>query len=145
MARAAAWGYRVIYMYLLTMFGIRVLPLEASWRAVLVSVHPASFLALSTLVLLTGVTRRPLGRWVWTVTTIWCLAFGWWAWLSGDSPFVMHELHTLDPAGAAAEVKSYYLHSIPLFVLLVLWFLSFPVIHRIEISKRLGRPPDRSR
>lgn len=134
--RTAAWVYRAIYMATLILFGIRVVPVEASGRAVLAAAYLASFLALLALVLLTGITHRPFRRSTWVITGVWCIAFTWYAWLSGFSPFVVHEVHTFSPEGVAAEVKRHYLVSIPLFVVLALWFLSFPVIHRLELSNR---------
>jgi hypothetical protein len=132
MMRTAAWVYRVMYMVLLIVCGTRVLPLEVSWRALAVAVYPISFLALLFLVLLTGITHRPF-RWsTWAITATWCFAFSWYAWRSGGSPFVIHELHTLYPGQAAVEIKEYYRVSIPLFVLFVFWFLSFPVVHGLE-------------
>jgi hypothetical protein len=121
-------------MAVLIVFGIRVVPLDMNWRAVAVAVYPVSFLALLFLVLLTGITHRPYRRSIWIITVAWCLAFGWYAWLSGSSPFVVHELHTFAAEAAASEVRRYYLVSIPLFVVLTLWFLSFPVVHRLELS-----------
>lgn len=139
--RAAAWVYRAIYIAVLILFGIRMLPVEMSGRAVLAAVYLASFLALLSLVLLTGVTHRSFRRSAWVLTAAWCIAFGWYAWFSGFSPFVVHEVHTLTAEGAAAEARRYYLVSIPLFVLLALWFLSFPVIHRLELSNRFRSSP----
>jgi len=136
--RTAAWVYRAIYMATLILFGIRVIPVEASGRAVLAAAYLASFLALLALVLLTGLTHRPFRRSAWVLTAAWCIAFGWYAWLSGFSPFVVHEVHTLTAEGAAAEARKYYLISIPLFVLLAGWFLSFPVIHRLELHHAHG-------
>jgi len=141
MTRTAAWAYRLIYVAVLIRFGIEVVPLEVSWRALGVAVYPVSFLALLFLVLLTGITRRPFRRSIWVITVMWSLAFGWYAWLSGSSPFVPHELHTFEAGGAAAQVRRYYLVSIPLFVLLALWFLSFPYVYGLELSNRYRRSP----
>jgi hypothetical protein len=113
-----------------------VLPNEVSWRAVLVAVYPLSFLALLSLVLLTGITHRPFRRSVWIITLIWCAAFTWYAWLSGGSPFVHRELHTFDPIKAEAEVRGYYSITIPIFAVLTLWFLSFPVVNQFELFQR---------
>jgi hypothetical protein len=130
MTRLVVWVYRVIYMFILIVFGVDVSPRDGSWQAVALAVYALSFLAQFSLVLLTGITHRFL-RWpVWAVTATCCVAYGLSA--GGGFPFVWHEWHTFDPDAMATEERIWHMASVPWFVLSLLWLLTFPVVHELE-------------
>jgi predicted membrane metal-binding protein len=140
MTQVVVWVYRAVYMVTVAFFGVMVSPAEASWRAVALAVYPLSFLAQFSLVLLTGLTRRPL-RWpVWVVTAACCVGYGSLGWLMAGSPFVLHVLRTLSPDAMVVEEGRGVIASGQAVVMTFLWLLTFPVVHELESAlNRLGR------
>lgn len=140
-----AWLYRVFYVLVLILFGIRIFPSEVSWQAAWALLYPISCLVLSSAVALTILRPHFSVRFLWGSSLAWCLMFTWYAWFcTSSSPFIVHELHTLDPLQAALEVRRFYAISVTVYVLLLVWFLSFPLLqqlgHLARIDRRDGAP-----
>jgi hypothetical protein len=135
------WIYRILYLYILFIFGIRVFPTELSWRGVLVLSYPISFVLLFWTVLRTLIRPRYYsGRFLWGVTLAWCLMFTWLAWFArSTSPFIMHEAHTFDAGEYVREVRHWYTISISIYTFLVAWFLSFPLVQRFAVVAHISR------
>ena len=66
----------------------------------------------------------------WAVITLWCASFVWYAWCSQSSPFLLRELHSVDYGQALQESRRHELLSGTLFAVLLLWFLSLPLIRQ---------------
>ena len=127
------WIYRSLYALVLVVFlanAIKRYPLELGGEMAGVALLLVSSLLLLGAVLITGVTHRASTGLVWAITLAWCLLFSWYAWLSQPSPFVIHEAHSLDGAQAAVEANRYEAIAVTIFVILLIWFLSFPLVQR---------------
>lgn len=80
----------------------------------------------SLFVLLFGFSRIPVAVF-WSLVVIWEALFVWYAWFSAVSPFVIHEVHSVDAAAVSHEVTMHYLGAGAVFVLLFMLFLSLPI------------------
>jgi len=128
------WTYRVLYLLLLSEFAALAITrseLSFSTEMAATGLFVLSAVLLFGAVLISGFTRRCSMKFVWGTTIAWYVLFFWWAWIDIDaSPFILHELHSLDAAQAEIEARQSHRDAIALFVLLRLWFLSFPLVQR---------------
>lgn len=134
------WIYRTLYVLVLVVCGansVKRSPLNFDGQMVGVLLLAASCLLLFGTVLITAIKNAPSEGFVWAVTFAWCALFSWDAWFSLSSPFVFHEAHTLDAIKAEAEAGRYNAIALAIFILLLVWFLSFPLVQRV--APRNGR------
>jgi hypothetical protein len=61
---------------------------------------------------------------MWAATAMVCAFFTWYAWYSLEAPFVLHEVHTFDPAKAAAEKSRVEFQGAIIYALLLAWLIS---------------------
>ena len=133
------WIYRSLYVLVLVVFlanGINRSPQDFGGEMVGVGLFLVSCLLLFGTVLMTGVRHRSSNGFIWAITLVWCFLFSWFAWLSPSSPFVIHEAHSLDAVQAEAEAGRYNAAAVAIFVLLLIWFLSFPFVQRYASGHR---------
>lgn len=123
--------YRVIYCSLLGVLFVgllRRLPIGESLRSFEIPLYYA-FIASVALSFLYGVAFEKRPEWQsWAVTAFLCAMFIWYTWFSLSAPFVLHELHTVDPAEAVREISRYQIKSEIATALAIIWFMSLPTI-----------------
>ena len=127
------WIYRTLYVLVLVVFlanAVTRSQLSFSGEMAGVLLYFVSCIVLLATVLTTGIRHRESMKSIWTVTLAWCLLFSWYAWLSQSSPFLFREAHSLDAVQATAEAERYKATGGTIFALLLIWFLSFPLIQR---------------
>ncbi len=130
-------AYRTVYIAVLLIFtgnALRGMEGISTQRPMLIGVVGAS-LALALVVAVTGFSGVIKRGAVLASTSVWLVAFIWFAWFYTDSPFLQHESHSLDLANAALESQRYTLASVSVFCLLFLWFTSFPLVGRHKFPK----------
>jgi hypothetical protein len=133
------WIYRALYVLVLVVCGansIKRSPLTFDGQMVGVLLLAATCLLLFGTVLITGIKNASSKGFVWAITFAWCALFSWNAWFSLSSPFVFHEAHTLDAIEAEAEAGRYNAIAIAIYILLLVWFLSFPLVQRVASRNR---------
>lgn len=69
---------------------------------------------------------------MWLLILILCGLVAWYGWYGPAAPLLQHELHSFDPAKAAEESRRFQLHSSVSYVILVMWFLSLPIVRSIN-------------
>jgi hypothetical protein len=72
----------------------------------------------------------------WALTAAFEALFVWYAWYSLASPFVIHEVHSFDPALVSHEITMHYWKAGGLFGTLFVWFLSLPIVRTIFTTSR---------
>ena len=138
--RLLVWAYRVLTLFLLVCFTsltikgfVPFTPLEAVFDCL----FAISCGVLFFLVLVAAFNPRASSKIIATVTVSWCLLFCWWAWIERQSsPFVLHEIHTFDPAGIRLETAHFYRQSVATFAAMMIWFTSFPFVQRFDSARR---------
>jgi hypothetical protein len=118
-------------LFELIALGIMRCPLVSWVEAVGTSLFVLFGIQLAGVVLLTGIKGSRSTVIVWTSTLTWSVMFCWWAWVdTASSPFIIHEIHTLDPAQSMIEIHHFYIESISTFIVMFVWLLSFPFVQR---------------
>ena len=134
------WAYRALsILVLLDSAGLAITrcPLDSNVEVVGTFLFVLFGVLLAGAILVTGIRASRSTPIVWAITASWCLCFLWWAWFDTDaSPFIIHELHTLNQAEAVIEIRQFYRGTISLFVFFLAWFMAFPIIQRYASSLR---------
>jgi hypothetical protein len=93
-------------------------------------------------IVVTGVTaialQRCSKRRVWGIVIFFCAIFSWQGWWGPGGLFVQTEAHSFD--SVAAERARFYHQSIALYVLMIAWFLTLPIIHHFVHRNARGLP-----
>jgi len=69
---------------------------------------------------------------LWLLTAVLGGVFTWYGWYGSNAPFILHESHTFDPVAAANEASRYKIQGLAVHVLILLWFVSLPVVRRLS-------------
>jgi hypothetical protein len=88
--------------------------------------------ALAAAICATFAFRRFAVSLLWLLSLLLVALFTWYGWFSPSAPFVLHEVHTFDPAAAAAEAGHYRIQALVVYAILLLWFISLPVVRRLS-------------
>ena len=133
--------YRVIYGLVLLLFmaniGERLYPNSALRGKDFVLIGGGAISLLLLLLLVLAFRRIPAPLF-WVATVAWLPLFTWYAWFSQIAPFPGRELHTIDPAEAAAEISRHNYQAGLLFAVLCFWFVSLPFVRQAH-QKHLRR------
>jgi xanthine/uracil permease len=125
------WIYRLVYILILVTIGANVIKaFRAAFGGEMAGLLACVVvcIALIAAVLTSGFMRRFSIGFMWAVTLVWCATFSWYAWFFSSSRFLPHEVHTFNPVEAAASELRFKEIAVIIFVLLVVWFLNFPVV-----------------
>jgi hypothetical protein len=74
---------------------------------------------------------------MWLGIILLCGLLTWFGFWSRGAPFVLHELHTFDPAKAVAEFRSHNVRAGIGYATLLIWLLSLPIVHSVH-QKRIA-------
>lgn len=77
---------------------------------------------------------------MWLLMLILCGLVAWYGWYGPAAPLVKHELHSFDPAKAAAESRRVQLYASVSYAILVVWFLSLPIVRSINQRRAQVHP-----
>jgi hypothetical protein len=92
--------------------------------------------------LLTGVvaalSQRLSRTVVWGVVAALCALFTWQGWFGPGGFFVQTEGHTFDPVAAAAESAHFNRQAALSYAVMLVWFLTLPIIRQISGRIRRG-------
>ena len=88
--------------------------------------------ALAAAIFATFAFRRLGQSRLWILTLMLAGLFTWYGWFGPGAPFILHEIHTFDPAAAAAEISRYRLQGLAVNAILLLWFVSLPIVRRLS-------------
>lgn len=82
--------------------------------------------------------QRCSTRSIWGIVILFCGVFSWQGWWGPGGLFVQTEAHSFD--SVAAERARFYHQSIALYVLMIAWFLTLPIIHHFVRRNARGLP-----
>ncbi len=130
--------YRIIYVLSLVVILTAVVQQLRLAGAERVSVMvPACMLvgALAAVVVAALAFRRFTPSMLWILTVLLAVAFTWYGWYDPNGPFLQHEIHTFDPVSAAAESSRLKTQAWVVHSMLLLWFVSLPMVRRIPANR----------
>jgi hypothetical protein len=83
--------------------------------------------------------QRIAGSLMWLGIILLCGLLTWFGFWSRSAPFVLHELHTFDPAKAVGEIRSHNVRAGSGHAALLIWLLSLPIVHSVHQKRTAAR------
>lgn len=131
--------YRVVYCATLAIIlailfeGLPFLYARSVPKALLLWAYVFVVIAAGVITVLAERTSKHL---TWAVVVAFCALFTWHGWCGPNGFFIQTEFHSVDGLAAAAEKARFTERAIILYVIMLAWFISLPVICQFAEGRR---------